>query len=135
VFRREFEEEPRYILFREVMHDEASSPESRRTLMEDLTDLSQSVKSPEFNAGAWLRLGNHLIDWVGDKDTAKAAYRQAIKRGEQCAQADGPLKSQDPELDPAFYARLGDRLADLGVWEDSERAYELAIRLDGRHSQ
>jgi hypothetical protein len=135
VFRREFEEEPRYILFREVMHDEASSPESRRTLMKDLADLSQSVKSPEFNADAWFRLGNYLIDWVGDKDTAKAAYRQAIERGEQCAQADGPPKSQDPEFDPAFYARLGDRLADLDVWEDSERAYELAIRLDRRHSQ
>jgi tetratricopeptide (TPR) repeat protein len=135
VFRREFEEEPRYILFREVMHDEASSRESRRTLMKDLTDLSQSVRSLEFNADAWFSLGNYLNDWVGDKEMAKAAYRQAIERGEQCAQADSPLKSQDPELDPAFYARLGDRLADLDVWDDSERAYELAIRLDGRHSQ
>jgi tetratricopeptide (TPR) repeat protein len=135
VFRREFEEEPRYILFREVMFDEASSPKSRRTLMKDLCDLSQSVKSPEFNADAWFRIGNYLVDWVGDKDTAKAAYQQAIERGEQRAQADGALKPQDPELDPAFYARLGDRLADLDVWKDSERAYELAIRLDDRHSQ
>jgi tetratricopeptide (TPR) repeat protein len=135
VFRREFEEDPRYIIIREVMFDEASSPESRRTLMKDVTDFSQSVKPPEFNADAWFDLGDRLIEWVGDKDTAKAAYRQAIERGEQCAQADGPLKSQDPELDPAFYVRLGDRLADLGVWKDSERAYELAMRLDGRHSQ
>jgi hypothetical protein len=135
LFRRQFEEEPRYILFREVMFDEASSPESRRTLMKDLTDLSQSVKPPEFNAVAWFLMGNELIDWLRDKDTAKAAYRQAIQRGEQRAQANGPLKAQDLELDPAFYARLGDRLADLDVWDDSERAYELAIRLDGRHSQ
>jgi hypothetical protein len=155
VFRREFEEDPRYILFREVMFDEASSAKSRGALIEDLADPSLSGK-PDFDAVTWADVGQHLVEWVGDTNAAKAAYRRAIQRGEQRAQAEnwggradrdgladgggvglagGPPRAGDAELDPALYVDLGDRLADLDVWDDSERAYQLALRLSGEPRQ
>jgi hypothetical protein len=161
VFRREFEEDPRYITIREILFDEASSTDSRSTLMEDLTDPFQSVKPPEFTAVTWVELGERLIEWVGDKETAIAAYRRAIQRGEQRARAgdwgrraegkqqaggnqkaggdgaglaDGARRADDVELDPTFYVDLGDRLADLDIWTDSERAYKLAIQFGSKDS-
>ena len=120
-FCRELQEDPRFITVWRALFDEASTDDTRQKVLKELSSLRR-VGMPGFSAAVWLQWGDKLQHLEGDKPAAVMAYKQALAIDRQ------RLSREDASV----FVKLGDRLADLGQWPDSESAYALAKELETR---
>jgi hypothetical protein len=117
-FHRELQEDPRFITVVRALFDEASFGDSRQKVLEEL-GRPRHAGTPGFRVAVWRGWGDKLLQ-QGDKTTAVMAYKHAVRVG-------GKRLGRE---EPREFVQLGDRLADLGQWPESERAYVLAYELD-----
>lgn len=117
-FYRELQEDPKFITVMRALFDEASFSDNRERLIRELRR-PRHAGAPGFRPVVWLGWGDKLLQ-QGDTTTAVMAYEHALLVGRK------RLSREEPQV----FVELGDRLADLGQWPESESAYELAYEFE-----